>query len=106
MGKKWKNKDKEDRLKSAKKGSGKRCRIGDDVKKSSPPKKRKLNSSNIDSKTGNEDDLEKDMSPQFEGIFSRVTVYFNGRTEDLSNFHLKKVVVLNGGNFRVNMGKD
>ena len=32
-------------------------------------------------------------------IFEGVIAYFNGRTEDLSAFHLNKILVLNGGNF-------
>eukprot|EP01083_Nonionella_stella_P240196 839897_1 len=34
-------------------------------------------------------------------IFKGVTVYFRGRTDDLSSFHLKKVLMMHGGNFSV-----
>jgi len=61
-------------------------------------KKRKLNA--MDS-SKNENEHECAF-----GIFKGVTVYFNGRTNDLSSFHLNKVVTMNGGNFSVHPNKD
>ena len=111
--KKTLHKHQEDRLKSTKKSSTKRSRIDPETKGKDSDydgaKRRKLNggkSWNVDLCDEKETGRSKEKSPQFEGIFSGVTVYFNGRTEDLSNYHLKKVVTLNGGNFRVNMSKD
>ena len=64
------------------------------------PKKRKLMDN--DSKENQYDDEDEDEEEEIDGIFNGVTVYFNGRTNDLSSFHLNKVLIMNGGNFSVN----
>ena len=74
----------------------------DDI--SSPKKKRKLmdNNDNNDYKEKDDDDDDDSSTEEINGIFNGVTVYFNGRTNDLSSFHLNKVLIMNGGNFSVN----
>ena len=113
--KKTVHKHHEDRLNSATKVTAKRSRISDDLKCSNnninnsecgQSKRRKLNASAVGDCDEKGDTVETAEEEEFEGVFKRVTVYFNGRTGDLSNFHLKKVITLNGGNFRVNMSKD
>ncbi len=40
-------------------------------------------------------------SQETHGIFEGCRVYFNGRTNGLSAYHLNKILVLNGGNFMI-----
>ena len=67
-------------------------------------RKKKINQNDDDMKTTNKkrklnDDADKNECVS--RIFDGVTVYFQGRTADLSSYHLNKVVLLNGGNFAV-----
>merc|ERR1719474_944732 len=97
----------EDRLKSAKRLHATKSRVGDDSM-SSRRSREKESEYDISKRRrlNHEEEKEHSADMELKGIFEGVTVYFNGRTEDLSNYHLKKVVVLNGGSFRVNMSKD
>eukprot|EP00483_Globobulimina_turgida_P004584 UN04593 len=62
--------------------------------KNTKKKKRKLNEEKIDTK-------KRRKLNDVCNIFDGVIVYFNGRTSDLSSFHLNKVLLINGGNFSV-----